>query len=103
MRAELASALFALACAAGCASVEEPKLPLPLAAEAAAAPLTRAQCVEFALQSVPTAAAWRARLDQAHAALASAQRLPNPTLALNFEDLGLGGGAGVPVQTTLML
>jgi len=103
MRTEFASAFLVLVCAAGCASVEEPKLPLPLAAEAAAAPLTRAQCVEFALQSVPTAAAWRARLDHAHAALASAQRLPNPTLALNFEDLGLGGGAGVPVQTTLLL
>ncbi len=29
--------------------------------------------------------------------------MPNPTLALNFEDLGLGSASSVPVQTTLLL
>jgi len=101
MRAELA--LIALFLGTGCASVAEPKLPLPLAPEAAAEPLTRAQCTQFALASVPTAAAWRARLDKAQAALAGARRMPNPTLALNFEDLGLSSSASAPVQTTLML
>jgi cobalt-zinc-cadmium efflux system outer membrane protein len=98
MRTELV--LLALLFCAGCASVEEPKLPPPLAPEAAEQPLTRAQCTEFALHSVPTAAAWRARLQRARAALAGARKLPNPTLGLSFEDLGVGS---VPVQTTLML
>jgi len=101
MRTERIAA-WILVTLAGCASVEEPHLPPPPSPELAAVPLTRARCIELALQSVPTAAAWRARLDAAHAALAGASRLPNPTLGLSFEDLGLGG-VDVPVQTTLLL
>jgi len=102
MRAELA--LLVLLLGAGCASVAEPQLPPAPGPEEAAQPLTRARCMELALASVPNAAAWRARLDHARAALEGARRFPNPTLALNFEDLGLGGSAAaIPVQTTLML
>jgi cobalt-zinc-cadmium efflux system outer membrane protein len=104
MRIEFARALLVALCASACASVVEPKLPLPLGPEAASEPLTRARCTELALQSVPNAAAWRARLDHARAALAGARRLPNPSLVLNFEDFGIPGVASsAPVQTTLTL
>jgi len=102
MRVELA--LMVLVLGVGCASVEEPRLPPAPGPEEAAQPLTRAHCTELALASVPSAAAWRARLDHARAALEGARRFPNPSISLNFEDLGLGGSAAsIPVQTTLML
>ncbi|MBK7643706.1 MAG: TolC family protein [Planctomycetes bacterium] len=102
MRRECAAIVFVLL--AGCASVKEPVLPPPPAPELAAQPLTRARCVELALESVPNAATWRARLERAQAALAGAKRLPNPSLALNFEDFGIPGiASSAPVQTTLML
>jgi outer membrane protein TolC len=70
----------------------------------AAKPLSRADCIDLALHSAPNRAAWKARIDSAKANLAQAGRLPNPTIALGWEDFGLNAAAaGHAVQTTLSL
>ena len=100
---ELAAlALAALAAALGaCRTVEEPVLAESWPAEKAAQPLSHADCVALAVRSAPNAAAWRAKLAGARAALAQAGTWPNPSLSLSWEDFGLPGGASAgPLQTT---
>ncbi|HEX5009929.1 MAG TPA: TolC family protein, partial [Planctomycetota bacterium] len=69
----------------------------------AAEPLTRARCMDLALRSAPTAAAWEARRAAARARLQQASLLPNPVLAVDWEDFGLNSAATGAVQTTLSL
>ena len=108
MRPSLRTIAPALACLAAfqaCrATVEEPALPPAWTAADAARPLSRRDCIDLAMRSAPTAAAWKARLLAARADLEQAQKLPNPALSLGWEDFGLTPkSAGTPVQTTLTL
>jgi cobalt-zinc-cadmium efflux system outer membrane protein len=64
-------------------------------------PLSRAQCVTLALEATPTAATWRARIELADALAKSAAAWPNPSIALEWEDLA--APAGVPIQWTTSL
>ncbi len=99
-----AGALLALLSAACQSTVVEPKLQPAWSSEAAAKPLARADCIDLALNSAANRAAWSARLEAARAKLEQAKLLPNPTLALSWEDFGLNSAAlGSPVQTTLSL
>src|SRR5882762_2616456 len=100
MRARRTSSVLAglLAVLAGCRSVVEPALPAAWTEADAAGPLTHADCVRLALQSAPTAAAWRARLLAARAALDQAGRLPNPHLELAWEELDVFSNAARPLQ-----
>jgi hypothetical protein len=90
-----------LAVASSCRStVVEPVLPPDWTEADAATPLTHAACIELAMRSAPTAAAWTARRAAARANADQASLLPNPSLSLGWEDLGL---AHTPVQTTASL
>ncbi|HUR27129.1 MAG TPA: TolC family protein [Planctomycetota bacterium] len=106
MRIEASHALFLIAaCVAACrAEAVPPEIAPAWPAAVAARKLTRADCVALALRSAPNQAAWTARLALARAELERAKRLPNPTLSLGWEDLGLNAAAQHgPVQTTLSL
>ncbi len=93
-------ALFVLAPLASCASVE-PNLRPAHFPSLADHPLSRQECIDLAASSAPTVAAWEARLSKARAALDKARTLPNPTLLLEWEDLGLDHGPdAVPPQKT---
>lgn len=87
-----------LCIAFGCAA---PEIELPSAHDPALAqkPLSRADCIRLASESAPTTTAWAARIAAAQAALARTQTLPNPTLLLEWEDLGLDHGP-TPVPAT---
>jgi outer membrane protein TolC len=87
MRRELLAVVLAFA--AGCGSVTEPVIDPDWTGTDAAKPLTHADCVRLATQSAPTAAAWRARLLSAQAALRQAKTLPNPTFSAGWEDIGV--------------
>lgn len=101
---ECAEWALCLLLAAGCRSVTEPTVAPGWAAHDAAAPLTRAACVDLALRWAPNAQAWRARLLAAHAALAQAGTLQNPSLKIDWEDFGLFTAVpGVPLQQTFAL
>ena len=89
-RALLPALLVALVLGAvGCRTVEEPVLPASWSEAEVDHALSHAECVALALRSAPTAAAFRARLDLARAALAQAGALPNPGLALSWEEFRL--------------
>jgi cobalt-zinc-cadmium efflux system outer membrane protein len=88
-----------LACA-GCATVEVPQVGPGWTAPDAAKPLSREDCVRLATHDAPTAAAWRAKLLGAQAAARQAATIPNPTLSVGWENLGLHDSS---VQTTLTL
>ena len=89
---------------AGChGTVVEPVLPAAWNESDAARPLTRADCIDLALRSAPTAAAWQARRLAARARLEQAGTLPNPILGLGWEDFGLNDKAHRITQTTLTL
>lgn len=82
----------------------EARLREPYGPAAANHALTRSECIALAMNSAPTAAAWTARLRRAHAVLAQASRLPNPSLAAAWEDFGLNSAAeSATLQTTLTL
>lgn len=98
MRREIA--VLAMFLAAGCATVAEPVIGPAWSAPDAARPLGHADCVRLAAESAPTAAAWRARLASAQAALRQAGTPANPSMSLGWENLGL---AATPIQTTLTL
>ncbi len=101
LRAFAARLAIAIA-VASCGTVTEPTIAPGHGAEVAAGPLTRARCVELALQSAPTVAAWEARLRMARSAARQAGLLPNPELTASWEDFALGG-APSPVQQTFSL
>ncbi len=100
-----ALAVFALVLGVSCrATVAEPRLAPAWAEEQARTPLSRADCIALATRSAPNAAAWQARRLAARAGLESADRFPNPTLSLGWEDFGLNHAAAAgSVQTTLSL
>lgn len=100
MAAERALVLVLLGTA--CGTVVEPRLPEPHAPELAARPLSRADCVELALHSVPNLATWQARRALAEAEVRRASALPNPRLSASWEDFGIGKGS-LPVQQTFGL
>jgi len=103
LRLVAAGALLGL-CALGCGTVEEPSLPPDWTEADAASPLSRSDCVDLAMRSASTAAAWRARLLAAEAALRQERTLPNPTLSAQWEDFNLVGSTpGGTVQETLTL
>jgi len=83
----LASFLPALLLAA-CAT-PAPKAWKPLQASELAHPLTLERCLELARANDLKVAQWQARRDAASAELRSAQAIPNPTLELTWEDIGL--------------
>ncbi len=86
------------------AAVVEPTLQPAWSEDEARDPLSRSECVALAVRSAPSAAAWTARIQAARASLEQAQLLPNPSVSLGWEDLGLDSAtAGIPVQTTLSL
>lgn len=64
-------------------------------------PWSRARCVAAAIEAAPTAEAWRARLDHAHALAAQCSAWPNPSIHLEWEDLA--APQGVPIQTTVSI
>ncbi|MDZ4774918.1 MAG: TolC family protein, partial [Planctomycetota bacterium] len=99
---------FVLVVVASCSScrstIVEPVLAAPWSAERAAAPLTREQCIDLALHSVPNEAAWSARVSSARAAVDRSALLANPIASLGFEDFGLNAKAAHnAVQTTLSI
>jgi cobalt-zinc-cadmium efflux system outer membrane protein len=98
MRRELL--VIAALVAAGCGTVTEPVIEPDWRLPDIPKPLTHADCVRLATHSAPTAAAWRARLFAAQAALRQAGKLPNPTFSAGWEDIGIGGS---PVQQTFSL
>ena len=98
MRRELLALVAAFA--AGCATVTEPVIAPDWKIADVPKPLTHADCVRLATQSAPTAAAWRARLLAAQAALRQAGKLPNPTFSAGWEDIGL---TGTNVQQTFSI
>lgn len=93
----------ALAALCGCGTVEEPVIAPGWDAVRADHPLSRAECVQLALDFAPTAAQWRARLDAAGARLDQASRSANPTLGAEWEDFGLSRNAVTALQTTFPL
>ena len=104
MRPDRRRLLLLAALLAGChATVVEPTLAPAWTEAEAAAPLTRQDCIDFALRSAPTAAAWQARRLAARARLEQAGTLPNPILGLGWEDFGLNDAAHRITQTTLTL
>ncbi|MGE0711101.1 MAG: TolC family protein [Planctomycetota bacterium] len=52
-------------------------------------PLTLARCLRLAEENAPTAQVFAARIAAARAELTAAETLPNPTLALLWQDIGL--------------
>ena len=94
--------LVLLTCAltGACGSAPEPVIALGWDAKRADHPLSRAECVQLAIDFAPTAEAWRARLDAARARLDHAGELPNPTLGVEWEDFGLSPHAVTALQTT---
>jgi cobalt-zinc-cadmium efflux system outer membrane protein len=95
-----ASVLLALP---ACLGVEEPEIAPAWSGPDAARPLSHEDCVRLALESAPTAAAWKARLLAARAALAQAGAFPNPTLDFTWEGIGLVGHTELHEQETLTL
>ena len=104
-RARAAAAVLAGSlCGAACRAVEEPSIAPGWEASAAEHPLGHDDCVRLALSAAPTAAAWRARLDEARAALREARTLPNPSLEGSWEDFGVPWGpTSAPLQQTYSL
>lgn len=100
----IAAVVFVVLLTTSCGTVVEPVIPPDWDKDRAQRPLTHADCVQLALESAPTAAAWRARLAMATAALKEAASLPNPTFTGSFEDFALPGPKVVdPLQMTFSL
>lgn len=77
----------------GCAEVTEPSIGPAHTSKEIHLPLTHAEAIRLASSAAPTAAAWRARLDGARAALMQSRRLPNPGFEASWEDFGLWPGS----------
>ncbi len=95
MAAALSFAFFMTGCATHKLEVQW----TPLDASAFSNPLTLEQCLDLAEKNDIRTAQWKARLQTAHAGLTEARALPNPTLALTWDDIGLKDEAGVSVSS----
>lgn len=63
-------------------------------------PLTLERCLQLARQNDIRVVQWKARLNTADAELLSAKELPNPSLGLTWDDVGLHDEEGVNISTT---
>jgi len=91
---------FALGLLLGCKTPPAPQWKPPGAAFVS--PLTLEKCLELAQSNDIRVADWQARLKVARAAIVTAKTLPNPTLNLVWEDIGLKdpvGGASLMSRT----
>ena len=57
-------------------------------------PLTLEQCLKLARENDIVSMQWKARYDAAHADLQKAKTLPNPTLGLAWDDVGVSDDTG---------
>jgi cobalt-zinc-cadmium efflux system outer membrane protein len=61
--------------------------------------LTLEKCLELAKNNQIQVVQWKSRLDAAHAELRQSKILPNPTLGISWEDIGLEDELGKSVST----
>jgi cobalt-zinc-cadmium efflux system outer membrane protein len=61
--------------------------------------LTLEKCLELAKNNQIQVVQWKSRLDAAHAELRQSKILPNPTLGITWEDIGLEDELGKSVST----
>jgi cobalt-zinc-cadmium efflux system outer membrane protein len=92
------SLLLAVACARRPAPAWHPLEPSALAP-----PLTVERCLEIARADDIREAQWRARLQAAHAGLTTAREIPNPTVSITWEDIGLETASGGSAATHTLL
>ncbi|MCX7048700.1 MAG: TolC family protein [Candidatus Sumerlaeota bacterium] len=97
----LISGLICLALA-GCATPPARMEWKPLQASELATTLTLSQCLNLARNSDVRAAEWRSRIVAAHAGVVTAKEIPNPTLNLAWEDVGMRDAAGASLASHLV-
>ena len=61
--------------------------------------LTLEKCLELAKTNDIQVVQWKARLDAAHAELRQSKILPNPSLGITWEDIGLKNEIGASIST----
>jgi len=83
---------------AGCAGAPVQKW-APLDTSSLDGTLTLERCLELARSNDIRVVQWKARLDAAHAELRQSKILPNPTLGISWEDIGLEDELGKGVST----
>jgi outer membrane protein, heavy metal efflux system len=83
---------------AGCAGSPTPKW-TPVDSSAFNVPLTLATCLELANKNDIRLAQWKARMDVARAWISQSRTLPNPSLGITWEDLGLKDAAGASISS----
>ena len=91
----VSAALFLMA---GCATPAAPTWK-PLRPDDFSQPLTLARSLELARANDVRVMEWQARLDAARAGIISAKAIPNPTVSLTWEDLGLKDETGKSLAT----
>jgi outer membrane protein TolC len=91
--------LLFFVCIAGCSTTKPSIKWTPLDASAFSQPLTLDQCLDLAKKNDIRTAQWKARLQAAHSGLTQSRVLPNPTLAISWDDVGLKNEAGVSIST----
>jgi len=84
---------------AGCASPPAPKW-VSLDTSSLDGTLTLEKCLELAKNNDIQVVQWKARLDAAHAELRQSKILPNPSLGISWEDIGLEDELGAGISTT---
>lgn len=95
LRAARGVALALSLCAtAGCVSTPPPPRWKPLDPAVFASPLTLEECLRLARTNDLRAVEWEARLGTARAGIAAARVLPNPTVGLEWEGIGLRDAEG---------
>ena len=85
---------------AGCA-LRTPAPPkwTPINASSLEGQLTLKKCLELAKNNEIKVVQWKARLDAAHAELRQSKILPNPSLGITWEDIGLKNEIGSSLST----
>jgi outer membrane protein, heavy metal efflux system len=84
---------------AGCSTSKPAIKWTPLDTSAFSEPLTLAQCLDLSKKNDIRTAQWKARLQAAHAGLTQSRVLPNPTLGITWDDVGLKNDAGMSIST----
>jgi outer membrane protein, heavy metal efflux system len=90
--------LLASLLVAGCAGTPAPKW-TPPEASIFNKPLTLETCLELANKNDIRVAQWKARMDIARAGLSQSRTLPNPSLGISWEDIGLKDAAGASIAS----
>jgi outer membrane protein, multidrug efflux system len=83
----------------GCATSMPAAKWTPLDASAFNEPMTLTTCLDLAKKNDIRVAQWKARMNAAHAGLIESRAIPNPTLGISWEDIGLKDAAGESISS----